>query len=170
MIRMQRNMDALANVGMLYLLMGGMFPPGLGFDSLTHHIEGVTGGNVQDFQGMGLDEQEAAMDGVDAGGVCDSVATGNDLGGGLDRDLDAVGGDEVYNLDDNPDYGTGALGDNLDGDPIMAAPVMQDSGAMYDAGYPMGGDWNQGDNFDGGDGGVDCDCLGDVLSGLLSDD
>ena len=150
--------------------MGGMFPPGLGFDSLSHHIEGVTGGNVQDFQGMGLDEQEAAMDGIDTGGVFDSDASGNDLGGGLDRDLDVIGDDEAYNLGGSSDYEAGTLGDNLDGDPIMAAPVMQESGAMYDGGYPMGGDWNQGSDFDGGDGGVDCDCLGDVLSNLLSDD
>lgn len=154
----------------LYLLMGGMFPPGLGFDSLTHHIEGVTGGNVQDFQGLGLDSQEDAMDGVDGGGVFDSAATGNDFGGGLDRDLDAYGGDAAYNLDGSPHYGMGAMEDDIDGDPITAVPVMEDSGAMYDGGYPMGGDWNQGDDFDGDGGGVDCDCLGDVLSSFLSDD
>ena len=150
--------------------MGGMFPPGVGFSSLTNHIEGITGGNVQDFQGLGLDEQEAAMDGVDNAtiGMFDSVDAGGDLGD-VDRGADAYVGDEVYNMDGGPDYGADAMGDNLDGNPIMAAPVMEDNGGMYNGGYPMGGDWDQTNDFDG-DGGVDCDCLGDVLSNLLSDD
>lgn len=147
--------------------MGGMFPPGVGFDSLTQHIEGVTGGNVLDYQGLGLDDQEAALDGVNyddaAGGVIDSAAAGDDFGGGVDRDLNA--GDGVYNYDGS----SGAMGDNLDGDPITAVPVSDDNGGLYDGGYPMGGDWNQGDDFEGG-GGVDCDCIGDVLSNFLSDD
>ena len=135
--------------------MGGMFPPGVGFSSLTNHIEGITGGNVQDFQGLGLDEQEAAMDGVDnaTSGMFDSVDAGGDLGD-LDRGADAYVGDNVYNVDGSPDYGADAMGDN---------------GGMYDGGYPMGGDWNGANDFDG-DGDVDCDCLGDVLSNLLSDD
>ena len=93
MIRARRSMDALANVGMLYLLMGGMFP-GTGFDSLTNHIEGVTGGNVEEFQGLGLDD-EAAMDGVDdaATGVMDTV--GGE--GFVDRDSD---GDQAYAPDE----------------------------------------------------------------------
>ena len=55
----------------------------------------------------------------------------------------------------------------------MAVTGMGDD---VDGGYPfsgdtplIGGDWNQGnDDFDAGD--VDCGCVGDILSNLLSDD
>ena len=179
-IRMQRNMDALANVGMLYLLMGGMFPPGVGFDSLTHHIEGVTGGNVEDYQGLGLADEEAAMDGVDdaIGGFDGDTfgAANDDLG--VDRNFDTDGGDAYDYNGPNMDR---SMGDNLDGAPIMAMPVTDNNAAVFDQGYGgypamedaanMGGDWNQGvDDFDGGGDGIDCNCIGDVLSNLLSDD
>ena len=164
MIRMQRNMDALANVGMLYLLMGGMFPSGSSFASLTNHIEGVTGGNIEDYQGLGLDE-EATMDDADNPLTTSDVAgEGNvehDFDSGLDGD--EWESDRRYDNIAVPVTDTGECDYGAD-NPVTAFQSMRDLGVEDD--------WGQTDgDFDGGDGNdIDCSCIGDVLSNLLSDD
>lgn len=107
---MRENVDALANIAFLQVLMGNLLPS-VGFENLVQQIENTTGIGLQDYQGIGLaleDQQWAASsdDGLGANsfddlaviedespdGNLDYYADGNEsdsLGG---RDCDCFGG------------------------------------------------------------------------------
>lgn len=169
-IRMQRNMSSLSNLAFLYILAGGMLPHGFG--NVAETIEDTTGGNLEDYQGMGMDDTDVAQDGgygdvpEDGGDVADADGYG-DAGDAPGYDGDP-GGDPVQGYD-VPDDGPRGFGDDSGagfdgggGEQGWGAP--EDTGGGWgDGGGMGGGGWE--DAGDGGD--VDCSCLGDILGALL---
>ena len=156
-IRMQRNMTSLSNLAFLYILAGGMLPQHGLFSNVTANIEDVTGGNVEDYQGMGMDDVDAAQDGGDYGDVGNAVETGDAYGyGGDDGGVSDVGGDGP--TVDGPVQGY----DVVEGGEPTYGDIGEDRDIWGDGGGEFGGDW-------AGDGGgdADCSCLGDVLGALL---
>lgn len=105
MIRMQRNMSSLSNLAFLYLLAGGMLPHG--FDNVAANIEDVTGGNLDDYYGMGMDD--AGQDG-DGYTVPEDAAGYTEGGEYADAGDYADGGGEGPGVDGEsaPDFGDGS--------------------------------------------------------------
>jgi hypothetical protein len=88
-IRMRQSMDTLSNLAFLHILAGGILPHGFGH--VAHHIENVTGGSIDSFQGTGLDEV-----------INDTEATDfnpDDYGGVGDGEFDVGEGDMESGLD-----------------------------------------------------------------------
>jgi hypothetical protein len=176
-IRMQRNMSSLSNLAFLYLLAGGMLPPG--FENVAANIEDVTGGNVEDFQGTGMedgaqdyagDQEDAPVYGEAGGGDFGASDAPADFGAPDAGDYGDPGVVQGYNV---PDDGARGFGDA--GGP-SGGPVGWDGGdaggEVWGGGAPTG-IWEGGDGggWDGGDGGdapdMDCGCLADILGALL---
>lgn len=146
-IRARRSMDSLANMAMLYVLLGGVLPSN-GFENVSDHFEDVTGGDLDDYQGLGL-EEGAVSD--EAGGGCGDAGA-------------AVG--EAYN-EAASDGQERAFGD---GGPVTGEPIeyCDDPDMMqYPSEIGDAGDWDAGGGMDGD---ADCSCLGDVLTALLEQD
>ena len=145
-IRMQRNMTSLSNLAFLYILAGGMLPHG--FNNVTENIQNVTGGNLDDYQGMGMEEADAAQD---VGGY-DDVQDGGDVSG--------YGDDIPYYGDggEGPDYDGGApdiSGDALVSHPAQGYDVTDDgtrgfSSDYEPAGYGITGNEPDSNNAGGG--------------------
>jgi hypothetical protein len=176
-IRMQRNMTSLSNLAFLYVLAGGVLPHGFG--NVAENIQNVTGCNLEEFQGMGMEEADDAQD---IGGY-DDVQDDGDVSGYGD-DMPAYG-----DVGDGPDFDGGvpehpAQGYDVTDDGTRGFSSDYESGGYdvtgneYDSNNP-GGDWGDPAGDSGGwseavDGGetpdVDCTCLGDVLGALLEGD
>jgi hypothetical protein len=115
-IRMRQSMDSLSNLAFLHILAGGILPHGFGH--VAHHIESVTGGNIDDFQGTGLDEMLNDSEATDFnpneyGDVGDGldmenadIAPGLDGGADVDPGFDGAGvGADIAGPDMVPDMG-----------------------------------------------------------------
>jgi hypothetical protein len=146
-VRAHRSMDSLTNMAMLYVLLGGLLPSN-GFENVTDHFEDATGGNLDEYQGLGLEED----------GVIDAV------GGGC-GDAGAVPG-EAYNewASDGQERANGE-GGPVEGDAIDYGTNPGTTEFPSEVGGA--GDWDAGDGMDGD---VDCSCLSDVLTTLLEQD
>lgn len=146
-IRMRESATSLSNLAFLTILAGSMLPTG--FDNVTTDIENVTGGDVADYQGTGIEETEQ-----------DGFAIEDQQDGYQDAATDAVAdptdfGDDTSAADftDNADVGDGYVpGDVISG---------EDHG-----GFGNNGDYGMGGGEDA-DPDVDCGCVQDVLGSLL---
>ena len=82
----ERRVEHLYNLAFLYLLSGGVFPPGDLFEGISASLEGITGESVANLQGSGMDGEDAFR------GVSN-----------LNEEEEAVGGDNTDQL--NTDAG-----------------------------------------------------------------
>ena len=64
-VQSRENLDALANVAFLQVLMGNLLPAS-GFENIVSHIEATTGNSIREYQGVGLalEDQQGSL-GVD---------------------------------------------------------------------------------------------------------
>jgi len=53
-ISVQHSIDSLSNLAFLYILAGGMLPPG--FDDIANNIEDIAGGGIDEYYGLGIEE------------------------------------------------------------------------------------------------------------------
>ena len=164
-IRMRQNFDSLSNLAFLYLLAGGGLP--VGFGNVTENIEDVTGSNILDFQGTGIDEMDMddtnfggwmqpSQDDV-AGGYYDDAILGDEPFGGV-GEVGQVGqadGDD-RGWDDDGDGAFGGTGEYWGGNFANGGP----EGGLFDG----GGD---ADGVEVGEDDLDCSCLADVLGAIL---
>ena len=179
-IRMRQGMDILTNLAFLHILAGGILP--MGFDNVAHNIESTTGGNIDDFQGMGLDE---FVGDTETSGFDTDVGDYGNGGGDFGNDVD--GGDLGWN-GDVEDVPEGDVGDSVpgfagdcddnfgDGGEVLDSGVMSDNmlrSSAGDGGVAFGGqDYSHpfADNVTGADD-VDCDacidCGSDLFGALL---
>lgn len=173
---MQRNLDSLSNLAFLYILAGGMLPP-IGFEDVTSNIEAATGGNLDDYQGIGVEEisndteviqddyggtVDGFTDGVDANDAVDGADYGaEDHGAGDDYGTRDYGGGDFgmgddYGADNNGEE-TYALADgtDLDADSVgYGQPEIVAGENVYNAGgddYVPGADVYNSDYVSGGD-------------------
>ena len=155
LIRAQRNMSSLTNLAFLYLLSGGILPPG--FDDVAANIQDVTGSDLDEYFGSVGEPDQDMPEGTVA-----------NEGGVEQLDHNAVGGGPF-------DSGLNGNGDGSDvfdgGQPTVGGqPDVWDSG---DRGHPSDFQDTEIDQDIGDAGGdapeVDCSCLGDVLDALLED-
>ena len=168
-IRMRQNFDSLSNLAFLYVLAGGGLPP-VGFGNVIDNIENVTGSNILDLQGTGIDEMD--MNNTNFGGWVQPSHQDDVTGGYYD---DAIHDDEPFG---------GVVGE-VDQDVVQADgdhrgwdgnDAFGDTGEYWDGNFANGGP--EGGLFDGGgyvDGveevvgeeDLDCSCLADVLGAIL---
>jgi len=111
-VRMRSSMDQLSNLAFLYILAGGMLPHGM-FPGVMANLDQTLDGNVDDYQGTGLEAADADGAAFDQdGGFVDSGY--GDTGYG---DMDP--GNEETGLGDmgpgNDDAGLGDTGPGYDG-------------------------------------------------------
>jgi hypothetical protein len=119
-IRMRQSMGSLSNLAFLYILAGGLLPGG--FEDVTSNIEDVTGGNLEDYQGTGLEEMTNDTEAADF--TPDDVDTGDFAG------ADAGDYDDASDFADAGDFGQP---DNVvAGDDV--SPDFADTGNYADAG------------------------------------
>lgn len=151
-IRMQRSLDNLSNLALLYVMAGGWLPHG--FENVTSYIESTTGESVTNYHGIAVEEAipEGGFESLDTDGIPDAVGNFADSDGIIQ------------------DYGDTA-------DPFSTYHGINDAlGGNED---DIGGGWtsNFDNNFAASDGGgayddtaaagMDCSCLADVLGNLL---
>jgi len=188
-IAMQRNMDTLSNLAFLYILAGGILPHH-GFGNVTDNLQSNLDGDLDGYQGVGLEEvQEADM--VDDSAfqqATEYTGMGDQLNEGLD---DNWMGDTGGEVDTGVRFGGDDVGRGADVDQdAFAGGGYEDPGGFAEAGeyssyYPGAvdqggvGDSSGGgvfaDPYGGGfeeaaDVGGDCDCgegLGDILGAIM---
>ena len=100
-IRMRQSMDSLTNLAYLYILAGGMLP-NLGFESVTENLQNVTGEDIDDLQGIGVEEISSDIDGWMEGSYTNSGVVNDTIGSYANKvdgtsytgeDFTALGGD-----------------------------------------------------------------------------
>jgi hypothetical protein len=176
-------MGSLSNLAFLYILAGGILPPGM--DGVSHNLE-QTVGDVDGYQGTGLDEMKA--DEFDEGYFQDTETEMENpmYGEASDTGMDTVvQGEPVdvegidpnnfgdYNVVQGVDtavdpYGGGT--DVVQGVEVPDSEISPDGyGDAYgdDYGEAFDGDFGDGSNVDPGG---DCGCISDLLEGLLNQD
>lgn len=180
---MNRSLDTLSNLAFLYILAGGVLPIH-GFENVTDNLESNLDGDLDGYQGVGVEEVQDA-DFVDDAAV---QQTGDYNGwdgaeetGGEYTDM--IGNDgAVYEESGNMlgETDTGTYGD-FAGDSVVRGTDIEPTAAEYpsafaqDDFYPTGKDSAFDTSLFGGggdaaDGAGDCDCgegLGDILSSIL---
>lgn len=165
-IRMRENMSSLSNLAFLYILAGGILPPGFG--SVTENIENTVDGDLDDYHGTGVEEMEAdTMDTSyfqDSGGEMTSPEYGDGYQAagpvqGVEPDAFGPGVPLVQGIEPTPE--------------IVQGVAVPDTGDYGD--YGGVGDYNDGGageyNYDssGEEAAGDCGC-GDILSALMDQD
>lgn len=192
-IQMRQSMDHLSNLAFLYVLAGGLLPAG--FEGVSHHIgEALGGANLEDYQGCGIESAEAdEWTGDDTEypdpdedamrGAYGNEADDDNFGAagaedepvvvpGVDVPDDGYGGPPDFaDAADVPGGGGFGGGDDAPGY-AEAGGIMPESFIPAEASeraFGEGVDYDVQQDDDDGEG-VDCGCLADALTSLLTEE
>lgn len=147
-IRVQHSMDSLSNLAFLYVLAGGLLPEG--FEDITNNIEDVTGGDIDHYYGMAIEE------------IANDASTADVSGYIVQQDIESNSAHQdtesrnVNNNDENTLFTYNTRGREQD-----------DAYTMYESGDR--GSSNSSSSSSDDDDAADCGCVIDIFSALLEE-